>query len=57
MSGQHQPGTTDAWTTKGLGHGRADALTTPDTAEHTSIGQPGPLRAGHVTAWTTTWRI
>jgi len=53
MSDQYQPGTTDAWTTKELGHGRADAMTTPDTAEHTSIDQPGAPRAGHVTAWTT----
>jgi len=53
MSGQHRPGTTDAWTTKELGHGRADAMTPPNTAEHTSTGQPGPPRDGHVTAWTT----
>ncbi len=53
MSGQHRPGTTDAWTTKELGHGRADAMTPPNTAEHTSIDQPGPPRDGHVLAWTT----
>ncbi len=28
-------------------------MTTPNTAEHTSIDQPGPPGAGHVTAWTT----
>jgi len=28
-------------------------MTTPNTAEHTSIDQSGPPRAGHVTAWTT----
>ena len=52
MSDQHQPGTTDAWTTKELGHGRADAMTPLNTAEHTSTDQPGP-RSGHVLAWTT----
>jgi len=28
-------------------------MTTPNTAERTSINEPGPPRAGHVTAWTT----
>jgi len=40
-------------TTKELSHGRADAMTTLNTAEHTSTDQPAPPRAGHVTAWTT----
>jgi len=40
-------------TTKELSHGGADAMSTPNTAEHTSIDQPGPPRAGHVTTWTT----